>query len=241
MNAEVLNKHFNRLKQLYPSLSLIKKINGECSITGNISFTVKHDGKVVRDDYDIEIMIPDDYPLCPPKVIETNDKILRCPDNHINDDGTFCFGAPLAVKQTFVQKRDLLWFVQEQIVRFLFNHSYKRDYGIRPDGELSHGPEGLLEYYYELFQTQDNITVLEFLRLLSQDRYNDQNLCPCGSGRKIRRCHYRLIKNIRKLYKPEEFQCEFSWIISFLNYKDYFKASLMFSQNSVAPFIQPSR
>jgi len=217
MDIELLKKHIEQLNTMFPGFRLSERIDGEYSVIGNLNFTVRHDGNVVKDDYDIEIVIPDKYPQYPPTVQEVGNKILRCPGNHINDDGTFCFGAPLAIKHTFSQHRDLLWFVREQVVRFLFNHSYKRDFGIRPDDELSHGPKGLLEYYYELFHTQDNITVLEFLRLLSEQQYDDQGLCPCGSGRKIRKCHYRLIKKIRKLSKPEEFRIELAGIMYYLN------------------------
>jgi len=216
MDIELLNKHMDKLKQLFPNLELLKDMNGKYSVVGNIGFTVKHYGKVIRDDYDVEIIIPDNYPQHPPAAKETGDKIQRCSDNHINDDGTLCLGSPLAVKQTFAQQRNLLWFVQEQVVRFLFNYSFKRDYGTRPDGELSHGGKGLLEYYYELFDTRDNVTVLEFLRVLSRSRYDDHSLCPCNSGRKIRKCHYRLIKKLNRLHKPEEFQQELAQIISYL-------------------------
>jgi hypothetical protein len=217
MDIELLKKHIDKLNAVFPGLRLSEKMNGRYSVIGNLNFTVKYNGNTIKDDYDIEIIIPDTYPQCPPTVQEVGNKIFQCPDNHIYGDGTFCFGAPLAVRYTFSQYRDLLWFVREQVVRFLFNHSYKRDFGIRPDGELSHGPKGLLEYYYELLNTQDNVTVMEFLRLLSENRYDDQSSCPCGSGRKIRRCHYRLIKKIRKLSKPEEFKQEFASIISYLS------------------------
>jgi hypothetical protein len=224
MDVELLKKHMDRLKPMFPNLKLTEKVNGMYSIIGNIGFTVKYDDKVIKDDYDIEITIPDAYPQFPPTVQETGNRILRQPDNHINDDGTFCFGAPLAVKHTFAQQRDLLWFVREQVVRFLFNHSYKRDYGIRPDGELSHGANGLLEFYYDLFGTRDNFTVLGFLRILSKEKYDEHDLCPCGSGRKIRKCHYRLVKKVRRLHKAEEFQYELVQIISYLSFtRDRFR------------------
>ena len=219
MDIALLKKHVDKLNTAFPGFRLLEKTDSKYSVVGNLNFTVKYNGNVIKDDYDIEILIPDMYPQCPPDVQEVGGKILRCPDNHINDDGTFCFGAPLAVKQTFSQYRDLLWFVREQVVRFLFNHSYKREFGIRPDGELSHGPKGLLEYYYELFNAQNNVTVLEFLRLLSVDQYNDHDLCPCGSGRKIRKCHYRLIKKMRRMSKPEEFRLELAGIMHYLNFR----------------------
>lgn len=216
MDIKLLNSHVDKLKQLFPGLSLLRKTNGIYSIGGNLGFTIKYDGKVIRDDYDVEILIPDTYPNEPPTAKETGGKIVQCPDNHINDDGSFCLGVPLAVKQIFSQQRNLRWFVKEQVVRFLFNHSYKRDYGIRPDAELSHSTKGLLEFYYELFDTQNVSIVLDFLRLLSMERYDDHIECPCGSGSTIRRCHYRVMKKARKLQSSEEFVGEFLDIIAYI-------------------------
>lgn len=215
MNIDLLYSHVERLRQLFPGFGLLKETNGIYSISGNLGFTVKYDGKVIRDDYDVEIRIPDTYPNEPPSAKEISGKILRCPDNHINDDGTFCLGATLAVKQVFAQKRHLVWFVREQVVRFLFNHSFKRDYGMRPDGELSHGPKGLIEYYYDLFNINNVHVVLDFLRILSMEKYDDHAECPCGSGSTIRKCHHRIMKKARKLQRPSEFLVEYLGIISY--------------------------
>lgn len=214
MNIDLLNSHVGRLRQLFPGLGLPTEVNGIYTISGNLGFTVKYNGKVIRDDYDVEILIPDSYPNIPPAVKEIGGKILRCPDNHINNDGTFCLGAPIAVKQIFSQQRNLLWFIKEQVVRFLFNHSYKRDYGVRPDGELSHGTKGLIEFYFNLFGTRNLRTVLDFLRLLSMEQINDHIECPCGSGSILRRCHHRIIKKTRKLQKPDDFLAELFEIIA---------------------------
>ena len=65
-------------------------------------------------------------------------------------------------------------------------------------------------------EIRDNVTVLEFLRILSKDKYDDHDLCPCNSRRKIRKCHYRLIKKLRRLHNPEEFRQELAQIISYL-------------------------
>lgn len=200
---------------MFPGFGLPIEMNGIYSISGNLGFTVKYDDKVIRDDYDVEILIPDTYPNEPPTAKEIAGKILRCPDNHIYDNGTFCLGAPLAVKQVFSKQRNLVWFVKEQIVRFLFNHSFKREYGIRPDGELSHGPKGLLEFYYDFFDTHNIYAVLDFLRLLSMERYDDHAECPCGSGLIIRKCHHRIMKKARKLQGPDRFIVELLEIYSY--------------------------
>ncbi len=106
--------------------------------------------------------------------------------------------------------------MREQVVRFLFNHTCKRDYGKRSDGELSHGPLGLLEYYHDFFGTTDNIEVMEFLRILSNPTYDDQTICPCGAGQKIRRCHHRLLKKARKHQTCRTFEKELREIMNYV-------------------------
>jgi hypothetical protein len=215
---DLITEQYKKLHETFSGLELKETIDGRFTITGKLGFTKRHDGKTIQDDYDIEIAIPDDYPQNPPTVKEIGNKIPRDKDNHVNStDGTLCLGAPLAVKETFAQRRNLLWFVKEQVVRFLFNNSYKRDYGVRPDGELPHYGKGLLEYYYEFFGTTDNITVLEFLRILANNHYDDHSICPCGSGNKIRKCHYRILKKARRLQSAKKFQYELAQIMIDLN------------------------
>lgn len=212
----VIIKHLRKLQEKFPHLELI---NDSFLIRGNLGFSVTFNDKVVRDDYDVEILIPDNYPQTPPKVREIGNKIPKNKDNHIiSDDETLCLGAPLAVKITFAQQRNLLWFVEKQVVPHLFSHSYKRDYGQPPFDNLSHGPKGLLEYYKELFATKDNIVALDFLRILSSERYDDYANCPCGSGLKIKKCHYRILKKARKQQRPEEFYNELRQIVNIFPY-----------------------
>ena len=212
-------EHYKQLHKIFSGLEINETEEGRFTVTGNLGFTVTHDGKTIKDDYDIEIIIPDDYPDNPPMVKETGNRIPRDKDNHVYPtSGTLCLGAPVAVRMTFAQQRNLLWFVKEQVVRFLFSHSYKRDYGVMPFGELRHDSEGILDYYKELFAVKDNIAALEFLRILSSERYDDYANCPCGSGLKIKKCHYRILKKARKQQRPEEFYNEFKQIMDIFPY-----------------------
>jgi len=215
---ELIMQHFEQLQNTFSGLQLKEDADGKFIVAGNISFTASHDGKTIKDDYDIEITIPDDYPQSPPTVKETASRIPRDKDNHVYpSDGTLCFGAPLAVKRTFAQERNLLWFVKEQVVQFLFSHSYKREYGTMPFGELSHGPKGILEYYQELFSVQDGWQVLGLLKILADDNYRGHTLCPCGSGQKLRHCHGDLLREIKEYQRPDAFLTEHLSIFKLLN------------------------
>jgi len=214
---DIVNEHFRDLKNIFPKLELKEIENGRLIITGNLGFTVCYDGKSVKDDFDVEIEIPNDYPQNPPAVKETSHKIPRNMDNHVNPkDGNLCLGAPLAVKITFAKERTLLWFVREQLIRFLSSWSYKRDYGSFPNGELSHGSKGLLEYYRDLFSVHDNWQVLGLLKILADDNYRGHALCPCGSKKKVRNCHGDLLREIRNYQKPCNFMGEYMRILELL-------------------------
>lgn len=213
----LINEHFRELKNVFSELELKEIENGRLIITGNLSFTVCYDGKSVKDDYDVEIEIPSDYPQNPPTVKETRHKIPRNMDNHVNPkDGMLCLGAPLAVKRTFAKERSLLWFVREQLIRFLSSYSYKRDYGLFPNGKLSHGYKGLLEYYSDLFSVQDNWQVLGLLKILADDNYRGHYLCPCGSNEKVRNCHGDLLREIRDYQKSQDYMKEYLGIFNIL-------------------------
>jgi len=220
-------EHFRKLKNKFIGLELIETEDGRFIVSGNLSFSHSHDGKTVEDDYDVEIVIPNDYPQNPPAVKETSNKIPRNKDNHVNPkDGTLCLGAPLAVKRKFAQQRNLLWFVIEQVISFLFLYSYKRDYGLLPFGELSHGAGGLLEYYNDLFSVQDNWQVLGLLKILADDNYRGHALCPCGSSKKVRFCHGDLLREIRNYQRPYNFIEEHLCILKLLSANDTNKKAL---------------
>jgi len=214
---DLLLEHYMQLCETFSGLVLNESKEGGFTISGNLGFTVTHDGKTIEDDYDIEIIIPSDYPNNHPIVREIGNKITRDKDNHVYpSDGTLCLGAPLAVKRTFAQKRNLLWFVTEQVVPFLFSYSYKQKYGVMPFGELRHGGEGILDYYKELFSEKDEWAVLRLLKVLVDDNYKGHTLCPCGSNQKLRHCHGALLREIKKYQDKNGFLCEYGSIFEFL-------------------------
>jgi len=215
--GEIITEHFKGLNSLFRDLQLNQNGDDRFIVSGNLSFTCSHNGKTIKDDYDIEILIPQNYPQNPPIVKEIGNKIPKIKDNHINPaDETLCLGAPLAVKRTFSQQRNLLWFVREQVVRFFFSHSYKRDFGTAPYGELHHEEQGLIEYYSDLFSVKDVSVMLKLLFILCDHSNNEHALCPCLSGQKLKKCHLRIFKKIRKLQSPNDFRKEYQIIIGYL-------------------------
>lgn len=68
-----------------------------------------------------------------------------------------------------------------------------------PWGERSHFVNGIIEYYSELLDIKKCQYVVKFMRLLARKNYpKGHEICPCGSGERLRNCHRELLYSIRE-------------------------------------------
>lgn len=195
----------------HPNLELLRDPSGGLRVRGTIGFSVDHDSRTIEDTYDIDLDIPGDFPASPPIVYERGGKI---PDDfgHFMQAGNLCLGAPVEVRRRFSQHRNLLRFIDDQVVPYLFTYSYKRDHGQLPFGERSHGSTGLIEYYTEFFGTSA-ITAMKLLKCLADGIAPPLMPCPCGSGSKLKDCHGPKLEQLRPHLPPSRFEAELRQMI----------------------------
>lgn len=134
-----------------PDLEVVQDLAGQIRLRGKVGFCVHHEGVSYRDSYQVEIEISCDYPDMVPTVKETGGRIPsgyhRFPDT---DD--LCLGAPVEVVRIFSQDRTLCNFVNSLLIPYLFSYTYFVQHKKSPYGELSHGIEGIIEYYKEFYR-----------------------------------------------------------------------------------------
>jgi hypothetical protein len=95
----------------------------------------------------------------------------------------------------------LLNFLEQFVVPYLYGHSYFELYHQMPFGELDHGAKGIRAYLCEIFHTNASIYPEDFLRLASlRKRVANKHPCPCGSERRVGRCHNRIVNHTRRKY-----------------------------------------
>ena len=71
-------------------------------------------------------------------------------------------------------------------------------YDEAPFGDLAHGAEGIREDLRLLFGVDRESAVLPFVRLVAmRKRHANKRVCPCGSGRRLGRCHNRSVNQLR--------------------------------------------
>ncbi|MCK4642912.1 hypothetical protein KAU32_04680 [bacterium] len=208
---ELLQVQFSELHTKFTTLSLNKQVN-RFIIEGLVCFEVEHEGIVIRDEYSIRIHIPQDYPDSFPLVEEIGGKIPIDFHRNKDDNNTLCLGTPYAVQKKFKECRTLFFYVDQQVVPFLFSYSYYCKYHEMPFDELSHGGSGIVEYYSELFSVDDPVKIVGFLHILADNVYLDHRSCPCGSDLRLCECHGNQVMNLRNTQSEKYFLYEYSQV-----------------------------
>lgn len=210
-NKQLLKQQVTELSQKYHGL-VYKQQDGKDLISGPLHFCASHNNRTIEDEYEIEILIPDDYPNTPPTAKETKGRISEKFHRLRDADNSLCLGAPIAVAKKFKENPCLLHFVDQQVVPYLFSYSCHIKYGDMPFGELQHGGEGILTHYREVFDISDGLSVLGLLRILSDDDYRGHHSCPCGNGKIVRNCHGNVLRALQKYQNPDKFLYEYKQV-----------------------------
>lgn len=184
---ELLRRQYDELKQHFSKLKMFEDSPDNWAIRGILHFKATYNGITIEDEYSILISIPEKYPDTPPHVQETGGRIP--PDFHQYDDRTLCLAAPAEVNKRFKKDPRLITFVKTLVIEYLYGYSFFEKHSQMPFGELSHGGPGLREYYSEIFNTDDVWIILALLKIMADGSYRGHNLCPCGSGKILRKCH----------------------------------------------------
>ena len=143
--------------------------------------------------------------------------------------GNFCLGAPVEVRRRFAAHKNLLRFIEDQVIPYLFTYSYKRDHGKLPFGDLWHGAEGLMQYYAEFFGTSP-VEAMTLLKCLADDFAPPLMACPCGGGSKLRDCHGPKLTELRPYLSPKQFETELREMIKLVQ-----AAGIRFPKSKVMP------
>ncbi len=145
------------------------------------------------DAYSIRIDLGSRGPEGWPRVFETGGRSLAIAeregvgviDLHFYEDGGCCLGLRSVPERSFRIDR----FVSELLIPFFYRLSNVDVHGLNETrrnlwGEYSHGDAGYIEYEKELFNIAIHLPGI-----------NDP--CPCGSGRKYKRCHLDEVEAVR--------------------------------------------
>jgi hypothetical protein len=213
-NRVLIQEEYTDLKKKYHRLILSEDANSTFKVYGELEFTASSGGVPIEDAFSIEILIPADYPATPPIAKEVGNRIPK--KFHKYSDDSLCLAAPLEVRKIFAENRSLVGFTEKLLIHYLYNFVIWEKTGATPFGELSHGGKGLIEYYKEEFGVLSDIQVLSLLRVLAENNYRGHLPCPCGSGKRMRCCHGKLLMDFRQFQSNHDFFAEYYKCIEYI-------------------------
>lgn len=192
----------------YPDMSYGPVKTEGFYIIGIFRFVAHYQGlPSIEDDYELEIIVPDNFPYSLPKVVEKGGKIPKNVEFHINLDNTLCVASPLRASIDLSTSPDLSAYAEKYLVPFLYAASYKLRFG--GDfvfGELEHGETGIIKDYMDLLGVKEPRKILPTLEMLSiKKRVANKKKCPCGCSRRLGACEFRIKINELRNKAPRSY------------------------------------
>jgi len=80
---------------------------------------------------------------------------------------------------------------------FLWQIEYEVSGGQNKDKAYAHGQDGALQFYKEILNIDDKKAVYKFVEYLTKKKIKGHWNCYCGSGQKMRDCHFDLMKKYK--------------------------------------------
>lgn len=162
----------------------------EFFIFSGIFFLTKPDGTLIES-FEITILIEKSYPNSFPIVFLLDDKIEKSNDYHMSKEGVICF------EHTYVcnalAKRGLrLYDFANYFLPKYFSWALVKKYG-NAEGlqEWAHEESGTKQLYEALLDITNKDIILLFLEsYCAVVKINRNHRCYCGSGKKLKYCHY---------------------------------------------------
>jgi hypothetical protein len=175
--------HSERRVKIIGSLSL----NSECGVSNEVA---------------IEVRLPRNYPSSEPLAYDAERRFCPAPgkpieDRHICPNGQFCFWLPPKSPWSPDDPQALLTFLDELSV-FLDRQLIYDVTGEWPGPFFDHGVDGYRQFIIEELQGDVDL----FLKLqpvfAGELLVGRNDVCPCGSGTKFKRCHADTVAAIQR-------------------------------------------
>jgi len=190
-----LEKDINNVLRKYSLLkynSISKIIYGEIEVLGE-------SGQFI-DIFNVDIILPVEFPRRFPKVIETEKKIPREITRHVMPKTNhLCLAVQFEEILLCCKGINLLWFIDNVLVPRLAEE-FRVNNGEKYQKEYSHDFGGTWEFLMKKLELKTPDLVLKFIEALAKKKKpNGNSICLCGSEEPYRLCHKKQVLHILQL------------------------------------------
>lgn len=198
MQKSQIDKDIKEVLELFPKMGLIvdnkvKTLCGEVDVFDSLNNYV--------DSYSIKVVIRPGYPYRFPRLFEMGNKFEHIADRHINEDDSCCV-CSLQEENLMAQRGiSIKSYFLKYVLPYFANQSFFDHEGKWANGDYDHGSLGIFQYYSELLKIENIQEVISFLSFFNDLKLHRNDLCYCGSKKKLKQCHEISYREFRELSK----------------------------------------
>jgi hypothetical protein len=180
----------------YDGLRLLPSSGMTTRIAGTLTFRAEgRKSPPIEDSYDVRIEVPHEFPDRMALAWETGGTILAT--YHKLDNGALCLGSRIRLRLQTAGSPSVLRFVERCVIPYLYGYSHFLKTGKMPFGELDHGELGSLQDLASLLGMEMGPAIPYCVLATVKRRRANKQPCPCGSGRRLGRCHNQKVNMLR--------------------------------------------
>jgi hypothetical protein len=180
----------------YGGLRVLPSVAMTTRIAGTLAFRAEgRTTEPIEDSYEVSIEVPADFPERMALAWETGGRIPAT--YHKLDNGALCVGSRVRLRLQMGGSSSVLRFVERCLIPYLYGYSHFAKTGKMPFGELYHGELGSLQELASLLGLEIGPAIPYCMLATMKRRRANKRPCPCGSGRRLGRCHNRKVNMLR--------------------------------------------
>ncbi len=186
------------LRKRFPELIYSESMN---EINGKIHIECKCRDEYINDSFEIKIKlidsgIPEVFDIC---------KRIKMSYGHIYNNSKLCLATDLE-QELYLRNHSIYEWIDEYVIKYFISYIFYQKYKVFPFEDHSHGEKGILEFLREFWNVENDYIAKKILEYICTKPYRGHNSCPCGSGKRLRNCHGKLVLDIinsenLKIYK----------------------------------------
>ena len=176
-----------QVPEFFPELRYLETDIGMPYLAGDI--VLRGDSGEYIDSYAVKIEPTEGYPFRFPRVIETGGRLPVNIDWHVYPDGYCCLMSPPEQILKCKNGVALLGFIENHVKPYFFAQKHRELYGFYLK-ERSHGDDGIIEFFEDIFRTKDLFVIARGLMFIkNRQEPSRTGKCFCGGSQKYRKCH----------------------------------------------------
>lgn len=188
-------------------LEIVNEDDNKVILEGLININASYKKIQLIDDFEVRIIVFKNFPNRIPIIYALDNKIPK-DFQHVNADKSLCLEVNTEIKIFLIENESLIEWFKIYVVNYFYSAMFFERYKIYPFGERSHAKDGIKEFYRKILNVRNINTIINMLKFVRIGKIKGHYDCPCGSGKKIRKCHYEELKRFIQIKDSKELESD---------------------------------